>query len=152
MKGKLHAVKPHDGNRRQAPGAIKASHASSLRNARRCSAPDKLPGAAPKKAKPASEGHRRLNAELFAAVGSGDLASVGRLIEKGADVNAMDRNGTTVLMQAALLGHKLIARLLVANGADVNARDARDWTAYGLAGFSGHFGIRNMLAQHGGQK
>jgi hypothetical protein len=149
MKNTLQTGKVHDGKRRQAPGAIRASHASSLRKARRCSMPETLPGAAANKAKPASEEQGRLDRELFAAVEKGNLASVDGMIEKGADVNARDAGGFTALMQAAFLGHKLIARLLVAHGADVEAADRSGRTAVTFASISHNRAIRNMLRQHG---
>lgn len=57
------------------------------------------------------------------------------LIEAGADVNAMDNDGKTVLMYTVLDSDNVatgVAKLLIAAGADVNARkgnDNDDWTA-----------------------
>ena len=51
------------------------------------------------------------------------------LIEAGADVNAKDRDGKTVLMCAATTIYTEIAQLLIAAGADVNASDMYGRTA-----------------------
>ena len=45
------------------------------------------------------------------------------LIEKGADVNAVEEDGWTALMIAAGNGHKEVCQLLIEKGADVNAVD-----------------------------
>ena len=50
------------------------------------------------------------------------------LIEKGADVNAKSRDGSTPLHSAAFLGHTEIAELLIQKGANVDPRNYRDET------------------------
>ncbi len=45
------------------------------------------------------------------------------LIERGANVNAKDKDGNTALMMAVKNGYLDKIQLLIANGADVNARD-----------------------------
>ena len=50
------------------------------------------------------------------------------LIEKGADVNAKSRDGSTPLHSAAFLGHAEIAELLIQKGADVNPKNHRGET------------------------
>ncbi|MDE0506064.1 MAG: ankyrin repeat domain-containing protein, partial [Candidatus Poribacteria bacterium] len=47
------------------------------------------------------------------------------LIQKGADVNARNRDGGTSLHGAAFLGYADIAALLIQKGADVNARNTK---------------------------
>ncbi|KAJ0395120.1 hypothetical protein ATCC90586_002138 [Pythium insidiosum] len=48
------------------------------------------------------------------------------LLDRGADIEAMDRNGSTALHSAAYGGMSKVVRLLVKNGADIEATDERD--------------------------
>lgn len=56
-------------------------------------------------------------------------AIVWRLLKKGADVKAKDKNGSTALYRAALDGHKATVQLLLKKGADIKAKDKNRWTA-----------------------
>ncbi|MFH1285562.1 MAG: ankyrin repeat domain-containing protein [Candidatus Micrarchaeota archaeon] len=70
-----------------------------------------------------------LDNQLFEAVKKeGNDEAVKELIEKGADVNAKEKYGWTVLMLAALNGSLQTAELLIKKGADVNAKDANGTT------------------------
>ncbi len=51
----------------------------------------------------------------------GDPKIIKQLLDKGADVNARDRDGYTALHSAAFLGHYRAVELLVQSGADANA-------------------------------
>lgn len=53
---------------------------------------------------------------------SGQTEAAKLLIEKGADVNAKNRDGTNPLHSAAFLGRIEIAKLLIDKGVDINAR------------------------------
>ncbi len=66
---------------------------------------------------------QELNEQFWEAVRKGDLASVTTLLDKGADVNAKFRYGTTALFKAAERGHLEIVKLLLARGADVSVKD-----------------------------
>ena len=59
--------------------------------------------------------------ELCAAAEAGHLDIVKTLIEHGADVNAVAREGWTALLIAADYGHFGIVKTLIEHGADVNA-------------------------------
>ena len=56
----------------------------------------------------------------MAASKEGHLKCVQALIEAGADVNYVDKDGDTALMAAASEGHTEIVKLLVEKGANVN--------------------------------
>ena len=59
---------------------------------------------------------------LVAAAGNGNMAALQALIDAGADVNAMDGNGRTPLMWAAVGSSEEAARFLLASGANPNTR------------------------------
>src|SRR5947207_6129518 len=62
---------------------------------------------------------------LHRAVERGQAAVVPLLLKHGANPNAKDKRGTTVLMTAAWKNQYQVLSLLLARGADVNARDNR---------------------------
>ncbi len=55
------------------------------------------------------------------------------LIEHGADVNSLNKDGRTALMLAAGMGHTAVVRLLLSKGADTRLRDRDQKTAFDLA-------------------
>lgn len=61
-------------------------------------------------------------APLHSAVAGNHYAIAAKLIEAGADVNAVQTDGFTPLMGAAQNGSLQMAQLLLTHGADVNAR------------------------------
>jgi ankyrin repeat protein len=58
---------------------------------------------------------------LFQAVDEGNEVVVRDFLEKGGKVNALDKNGATMLLHAAKKGHYALASFLIAKGANVNA-------------------------------
>jgi len=66
---------------------------------------------------------QQLNDQLWEAVRKGDAASVTALLDKGADVNAKFRYGTTALFKASERGHTEIVKILLARGADASVKD-----------------------------
>ncbi|MDQ3665594.1 MAG: ankyrin repeat domain-containing protein [Acidobacteriota bacterium] len=66
---------------------------------------------------------QELNDQLWEAARQGDAAAVGAWLDKGADVNAKFRYGTTALFKAAERGHTEVVKVLLARGADASVKD-----------------------------
>jgi ankyrin repeat protein/uncharacterized protein DUF3471 len=75
---------------------------------------------------------QELNDQLFEAVRKGDVAAVTAALDRGADVNAKFRYGTTALFKAAERGNAEITKILLDRGADVKVKD----TFYGATAMS----------------
>lgn len=67
--------------------------------------------------------------QIIEAVKAGDIATAEPLLNGGADANARDEAGATLLMLAANAGNLAMTKALLAAGANVNATDPRGWTA-----------------------
>lgn len=89
----------------------------------------------------ASPAYAQATPALVVAAERGDLASIQRLLDAGADVNARDARRRNAVLAATQGGHEAAARLLIERGADVNAQDEIDDSAFLLAGARGHTGI-----------
>ncbi|MEM3400080.1 MAG: ankyrin repeat domain-containing protein [Candidatus Micrarchaeia archaeon] len=87
--------------------------------------------------------------ELFEAVIDGNVGRVVELVRKGADPNARDEYGNTVLYWAAIKGNVEIVRMLIEAGVDVNARGECERTALHLAAKNGHAEVVRMLVEAG---
>lgn len=71
----------------------------------------------------AQNSNQELNDQFWEAARRGDAKLVAALLDKGADVNAKFRYGTTALFKAAERGHTEVVKLLLARGADASIRD-----------------------------
>ena len=80
----------------------------------------------------ATPSKQELNDQLFEAVRKGDAAAVNAALDRGADVNAKFRYGTTALFKAAERGNAQVTKILLDHGADVNVKD----TFYGATAMS----------------
>lgn len=69
----------------------------------------------------------------FEAARDGDIATVRKLLARGADVNAANGDDCTALHEAAQCGHAELVALLVEAGADVNASGVGGWTPLHMA-------------------
>ena len=65
-----------------------------------------------------------LNDQFWEAARKGDAATVTALLDKGVDVNAKFRYGTTALFKAAERGNIDVVKILLARGADVTVKDS----------------------------
>ena len=63
------------------------------------------------------------NNALIRASEEGNIETVARLLEKGADVNAKNNDGYTAFIRASMNRHIEIAAMLPEKGADVNAKN-----------------------------
>ncbi|HEY1343320.1 MAG TPA: ankyrin repeat domain-containing protein, partial [Bryobacteraceae bacterium] len=70
---------------------------------------------------------------LLQAIRNNDLNYLRAELRKGANVNARDRRGSTLLMHAAIAGSPEGLKLLLDAGAEVNAKNSFDETALILA-------------------
>ncbi len=90
-----------------------------------------------------------LTEPLMRASFYGHVDIVRQLLDKGADVNAKDKDGYTALMEASGGGHVDVVNLLLAKGADINAKDKKRWTALMEASFGGHGDVVELLLAKG---
>jgi ankyrin repeat protein len=93
---------------------------------------------------------------LHIAIALGKPYIMKLLIEKGADLEARDRDQRTPLQIAALSGfienakiYTNIAKLLIEKGADVNARDTSQSTPLHFAAFRGNVYLAELLIKKG---
>ncbi|MDD3587744.1 MAG: ankyrin repeat domain-containing protein [Thermoguttaceae bacterium] len=83
---------------------------------------------------------------LFREAERGNLQKVKSLIERGAGVNAKNKEGETPLHCAAEEGCLDVVRFLIENGANVNAKTDHGKTAEAIARKSGNVKISQFLA------
>ena len=83
---------------------------------------------------------QELNDQLFEAVRKGDVAAVTAALDRGADVNAKFRYGTTALFKAAERGYAPVAKVLLDRGADVKVKD----TFYGATAMTWALGGKHV--------
>jgi len=91
-----------------------------------------------------------LNDQLFEAVRKGDAAAVTAALDKGADVNAKFRYGTTALFKAAERGNAEVTKVLLDRGAELDVKD----TFYGATALSwalqnDHINVVSLLLAKG---
>lgn len=67
--------------------------------------------------------------QLIDAAQKGDIDNVKILLDKGADINAKDKEGRTALITAAMNGHPVTMKLLLNRGAEINIKDKENKTA-----------------------
>jgi hypothetical protein len=91
---------------------------------------------------------QELNDQLFEASRKGDAAAVTALLDKGADVNAKFRYGTTALFKAAERGNVEVVKVLIVRGADPAVKDTfYQTTAISWALENKHVEVVRLLLQ-----
>jgi ankyrin repeat protein len=88
--------------------------------------------------------------DLLKAASNGEIEKVRSLLNKGAKVNAKDKDGVTALMWASEKGQTEIVNILLSKGAEVNARENNSgMTALMVAAAEGHTAIVEALLAKG---
>ena len=77
------------------------------------------------------------------------LEMANKIYQKGADVNAKDKNGCTALFYAIEDGYTNFVKALLVKGADVNIVDSSGSTALRHAIARGDYQLRTLLVQAG---
>ncbi|WP_250296688.1 ankyrin repeat domain-containing protein [Wolbachia endosymbiont of Oedothorax gibbosus] len=86
---------------------------------------------------------------LFLALDNGNLQLAEKLIKRGVDINAKDKNGLTLLHYAAARGYKDVAELLFKHEKiDVNVKIHGGFTPLHLAVQEGHEEIAELFLNH----
>ena len=101
---------------------------------------------------PQTPSKQELNDQLFEAVRKGDVAAVTAALDRGADVNAKFRYGTTALFKAAERGNAEVAKVLLDRGADVKVKDTfYQATAMTWALDGDHVNVVRLLLEKDGE-
>ena len=95
---------------------------------------------------------KNLDKELFKAVILNEIKEVKRLIEAGANVNVVDKDGETALLWASFWRCSNVVKILIEAGADVNAVDNFRYTALHFASLWGRREIVKMLIEAGAKQ
>ena len=87
--------------------------------------------------------------DIWIAARTGNIKAIKQYLADGADANARNADGATILSWVALLGQTEIAELLIQRGADVNARNRDGGTPLHGAAFLGQTETVELLLQKG---
>lgn len=96
----------------------------------------------------ADEPYNHPKKQVLRAARSGD-AELKALLSKGVNINAIDNDGETALMEAADSRNAEAVRVLIANGANVNAADEDGETALMIAADEGNVEAVRLLIEAG---
>ncbi|KAL6097952.1 ppp1r16a [Pungitius sinensis] len=77
------------------------------------------------------------------------LADIRALVQSGADLNAQDANGATLLHIASANGYVSVAELLLEHSAAVEGKDSDGWTPLHAASCWGQIQMVELLVAHG---
>jgi ankyrin repeat protein len=83
------------------------------------------------------------------AIKRGDIRDVLDRLDRGTDVDALDRHGQTALMLAAHAGHREVVEALITHRANLNTTAKYRLSALMLALIAGHEEVARLLADAG---
>lgn len=89
-----------------------------------------------------------LSMQLFPACAIGDLATVEKLLNIGADINVQEVEGETPLMYAAANGRVEVVKYLIKRGADIHRKSNNNQTALGRATAFGRVEVVRVLLEN----
>jgi len=98
---------------------------------------------------PTPKKQKELDSQLFEAAENGDTKKAKELLDKGADINATNNRGATVLMIAAGRDVIEITKMLIERGADVNAKTKDGSTALMSAAHNDRYEQAKLLIERG---
>jgi ankyrin repeat protein len=84
---------------------------------------------------------------VMAAVMSGNIAILEKLVSLKANLNLSDSHGETALLYAVLFNKNDVAKLLIKAGADISLKDDRGKTALDIANFNKNTELIILLDQ-----
>ena len=82
---------------------------------------------------------------LIIAAQKGHEAVARLLLEKGASVDAADKDGNTALIWASMEGREAVVKLLIEKGASVDKANKKGKTAQEIAARMGHHSVVRLL-------
>lgn len=80
-----------------------------------------------------------------------DIDAVLMKLRHGLDVNAIDSDGRTLLMEATIWRKHRLMEILIRQGADVNKREKREWTALHFAAQDYDLRSVKLLVENGAE-
>lgn len=89
--------------------------------------------------------------DLFMAATNGSVATIGRLLSQGVNINSSNRERETALHMAAARGQYSAVIYLINHGANIHARTIKNWTPLHHAVRFRHANIANYLMKRGSQ-
>jgi hypothetical protein len=91
-----------------------------------------------------------MNNTVFNYIHDSNLPGLFQLLNKNkALIEITDEMGRTPLMEAIIVNHTEITKLIIANGADVNKKDNKGWTALHFAAQLYSYDLTKLLLENG---